>query len=154
AQYPAVEDIRAVGYNGKLYVFGGAAEAFAGATASAAVYDPTVDTWTMLPSMNTARSGAVVQVLGNLIYVAGGLDVDGASLNSVEVYSPAQNTWGSAPSMLTRRDNPGSAVLDGKLYVFGGRTRAASGSGPGELNTVEMFDPLTQQWSTRAPMPT
>ena len=57
--------------------------------------------------------------------------------------------------MQTRRDNPGSAVLDGKLYAFGGRTRNADGATlNGTLSSVEMYDPATNEWTPRAPMPT
>jgi hypothetical protein len=57
--------------------------------------------------------------------------------------------------MGTRRDNPGSAVLGDKLYVFGGRTRNADGTTTTEtLNTVEMYDPASNSWTTKTPMPT
>jgi N-acetylneuraminic acid mutarotase len=56
--------------------------------------------------------------------------------------------------MTTRRDNPGSAVLGGNLYVFGGRTRNADGTSiDAALTSVEMYDPSTNTWSARAPMP-
>ena len=46
-------------------------------------------------------------------------------------------------------------MLADKLYVFGGRTRNADGSVVnGTLDTVEMYDPATGVWTTRAPMPT
>ena len=57
--------------------------------------------------------------------------------------------------MSTRRDNPRSAVVDNKLYIFGGRTRNADSTEvSGTLATVEMFDPATNLWMARAPMPT
>jgi N-acetylneuraminic acid mutarotase len=159
--YPAVENVAAVAFGGKLYVFGGATSAFSGAVAKAAVYDPATRAWAMLRSMNVPRGGATAQALGGKIYVAGGMDGTGASLASVEVYDPAGNEWTSTTAMDTRRDNPGSAVLrdandELKLYVFGGRTRNAGGAPPGNetLASVEMYDPGTKQWTARAPMPT
>ncbi len=154
AEYPAVENPAVVAYDGKLYVFAGSSDAFSGAVTSSAVYDPAGNSWTMLTSMSIGRGGATAQAIGNLIYVVGGMDTNGVSLNSVEIYDPAQNSWSNGPSMQTRRDNAGSAVLNGQLYVFGGRTREADGSGPGTLQTVEMFDPATQTWTSREPMPT
>ncbi len=57
--------------------------------------------------------------------------------------------------MQTRRDNPGSAVVDDLLYVFGGRTRNADGFVEnGTLNTMEIYDPITDSWVFGAPMPT
>lgn len=155
SDYPAVENPAAAAYNSRLYVFGGSRGAFSGAVASAAVFDPTTSTWTMLSPMQTARGGATAQAINGKIYVVGGMDGNGASLASVEVYDPASNTWSSAAPMSTRRDNPGSATFDGRLYIFGGRTRDADGTElNGTLATVEMYDPATNNWTARASMPT
>jgi N-acetylneuraminic acid mutarotase len=154
-EYPAVENPAVTAYSGKLYVFGGSTDAFAGAVSSAAVFDPASSSWTMLPSMPTARGGVAGQVLGDRIYVMGGMNAGGASIATVEVFDPAASAWTSSPAMITRRDNPGTAVLDGKLYVFGGRTREADGTTlNGTLSSVEMFDPAFGSWVSKAPMPT
>ncbi|MGH3004342.1 MAG: Kelch repeat-containing protein [Gaiellaceae bacterium] len=155
AAYAAVENPAVVALDGKLYVFGGSTDAFSGAVASAAVFDPAMSEWTMLSSMQTARGGAAAEEIGGKIYVVGGMDGAGASLASVEVYDPATDTWSTAAPMQTRRDNPGIAAIDGKLYLFGGRTRNADGTTlNGTLSSVEMYDPTTDAWTSRAPMPT
>lgn len=152
---PAVENPAVVGFNGKLYVFGGSTQPFSGAVTNATVFDPTTSTWTSLAPMSTGRGGATAAVLNDNIYVVGGLDANGASLASVEVYNIATNTWNTATPMATRRDNPGSAVIAGKLYIFGGRTREANGTTVnGTLATVEIYDPGTNTWSGGAQMPT
>jgi glucose/arabinose dehydrogenase/N-acetylneuraminic acid mutarotase len=155
AGYPAVENPAVDAFNGKLYVFGGSTAAFSGAVRNAAVFDPATSTWTQLPLMTTARGGAQARAINGKIYVVGGMDATGASVSSVEVFNPTTNSWSSAASMATRRDNPGAAALDGKLYVFGGRIRNADGTTVNQtLNTVEMYDPTTNTWTARAPMPT
>ena len=101
------------------------------------------------------REAATAKAIGNLIYVVGGLDVDGASLDTMEIYNPSTNSWTDGPSMAVRRDNAGSAAINGNLYVFGGRTRDASGTEVnGTLNSLEEFDPGTGQWTAKANMPT
>ena len=153
--YPAVENPAVVTTNGKLYIFGGSTDAFSGAVGNAAVYDPATGQWTMLASMSSARGGLTARVIGSRVYVAGGMDSAGASLSTLEIYDLATNSWSSGAAMATRRDNLGSAALGDKLYVFGGRTRNADGSSPnGTLATVEMYDPATNTWVPRAPMPT
>jgi large repetitive protein len=151
----AVENPATVKLDGKLYAFGGSTSAFSGAVNNAAVYDPTTNSWTRLAPMGTARAGAAAQAIDGKIYVAGGMGGNGASLAGVEVYDPARNTWSKGTPMKTRRDNSGSAVLGGKLYVFGGRTRNADGTTVnGTLATVERYNPATDTWVARAPMPT
>jgi N-acetylneuraminic acid mutarotase len=160
---PAVENPAVAALGGKLYVLGGATAAFSGAVNNATVFDPNTNVWTTLEPMDFATGGATAQILNGNIYVVGGMDTTGASLNTVQVYNPTTNTWSAAPSMVTRRDNPGSAVIDDpttleidpKLYVFGGRTRNADGSVANPtLSSMEIYDPLTNQWSSGTSMPT
>jgi N-acetylneuraminic acid mutarotase len=155
---PAVENPAVVALGGKLYVFGGGTGPFSGAVANAAVFDPTTSSWTTLAPMPTARQGPGAGAIGGKIYVAGGMANDGSSLSVLEVYDPATNSWTTGgAAMGTRRDNPGATVLGGVLHVFGGRTRNADGTATtpnGTLATVEAYDPATNAWSARAPMPT
>ncbi|MGH8873961.1 MAG: Kelch repeat-containing protein, partial [Acidimicrobiia bacterium] len=151
----ALEDVAAVGYDGEVYVFGGATGPFSGATTQAHSFDPGTEQWTALPNMPTARAGATAEVFDDKIYLIGGMDPEGASLDTVDVYTPATNTWSSGPAMQVRRDNPGSAVLDGHLYVFGGRTRNADGSSPEpNLTSVERLTTPGGPWELRADLPT
>jgi len=48
--------------------------------------------------------------------------------------------------MPTPRNHMGAAVLRGRIYVVGGR--------PGNLPVNEMYDPATNTWTTKPPMPT
>jgi len=155
----AVENPAVVALGGKLYVFGGSEEYFTGAVAESWVYDPAAGpqgTWSALAPMPTARGGATARVVGDAIYVVGGIDFD-HSLAVVEVFHPgagAGGGWSAAPPMLTRRDNPGSFEHDGILYVVGGRTRDAGVESEPTLASMESFDPATGLWSPEAPMPT
>ncbi len=150
-----VEDAAVVAHQGQVYVFGGAPKPFSGALDQASVFDPTTETWRLLASLLRPRSGAVAQALNGEIYVVGGMDPEGASLDTLDIYDPENDSWRPGPSMSTRRDNPGAAVVEGKLYVFGGRTREADGvNSLGELESIEIFDPVAGAWHPGAPMPT
>lgn len=61
-------------------------------------------------------------------------------------------TWKYKAPMPTARADLGVAEVNGKIYVIGGRANASYSRNP--LTTVEMFDPATNTWTTRAPMPT
>jgi N-acetylneuraminic acid mutarotase/glucose/arabinose dehydrogenase len=152
---PAVENPAVVTLGGKIYTFGGQTQGFGSTVNNVVVFDPNTSGWTSLTSMPTAVGGATAQVLGSNIVVVGGMDTTGASVNTVQIYNPSTNTWTTAPSMLTRRDNHGSAVFNNKLYVFGGRIQNADGTQVDPtLKSMEIYDPLTNQWTFGASMPT
>jgi hypothetical protein len=50
--------------------------------------------------------------------------------------------------MPTARRSLGLAVVDGKIYAIGGVGK------DGKVGTNEMYDPATDNWTTKAPMPT
>ncbi|MGB3401558.1 MAG: kelch repeat-containing protein [Microcoleaceae cyanobacterium] len=151
----AVENPAVVSFNGDLYVFGGSTAPFSGAVDNAAVFDPDTASWSTLTDMPTPRGGATAQVLNGEIYVIGGLGANGASVDTVEIFDPVTGQWSSGTDLQTRRDNPGSAVVDDMLYVFGGRTRNSDGFVENDtLNTIEIYDPVSNLWSFGTPMPT
>ncbi|OLE53306.1 MAG: hypothetical protein AUG51_13600 [Acidobacteria bacterium 13_1_20CM_3_53_8] len=72
---------------------------------------------------------------------------------------PSSNsgTWTTAPPMPTARQGFAVGVINGKLYAVGGDSTIGPGYGgvtPNPLNTLEVYDPATNAWSTLAPMPT
>jgi N-acetylneuraminic acid mutarotase len=49
----------------------------------------------------------------------------------------------------------GGEAVNGKIYVIGGRLSSAFIIGyPGNVNLVQAYDPATDSWATRSPMPT
>ena len=126
---------------GKLYTFGGVSNA-------AFVYDPALNTWSPVASMNFQHGGtAAVGVINNKIYVAGGTG-GGMQQRELEVYDPAANTWTNLAPMDVPRNHTGGGVINGKLYVAGGRDSATAPT------ALEVYDPQTNAWTTLAPMPT
>jgi N-acetylneuraminic acid mutarotase len=112
-------------------------------------YDPETATWTSRTPMPTARSGGVAGVIDNKIYVAGGRPPRG---NDFAVYDPATDSWTTLPDLPTQRNHIAGAVVDNKFYVVGGRFGA--GFRTDMTNALEMFDPATNTWTTKTPMPT
>nr|7ON8_A Chain A, SAKe6AR [synthetic construct] len=118
-------------------------------------YDPETNEWSLVAPMNTRRSGVGVAVLNRLLYAVGGYDgsPDGHThLNSVECYDPETNEWSLVAPMNTRRSGVGVAVLNRLLYAVGGYD--GSPDGHTHLNSVECYDPETNEWSLVAPMNT
>jgi hypothetical protein len=66
----------------------------------------------------------------------------------------AENSWVSKAPMSQARAGLGVAAVNGKIYVIGGY--AMSGQWPTSsesINTNEEYDPATDRWTIKAPMP-
>ncbi len=120
------------------------------------VYDPLQNTWNELSPIPTPRTQPAAAVGGDgKIYVMGGGDPQ-RQKNIVEVYDPRTNTWARRHSMPTPREGFSAVAAKGadgrvRIYAIGGRDR----SNPSDnLSTVEAYDPVTDIWIARAPMPT
>jgi len=112
---------------------------------SVEIYDPNTDTWTEAAPMHSPREDFGCAVLGDYIYVAGGLRGN-KTLNTFERYSIAKDTWQSLPSMPRSRRNVGLVALGGYLYAIGGSDIFD------HCNMVERFHPGDTEWHDCAPM--
>jgi len=135
---------------GRLYVIGGQTDASTGSFVDDVyAYDPASESWSPRAPMPTARSAAASAVIGDLIYVAGGRPPHGQDF---AVYDAARDAWTALPPMPTGRNHLAVAAIDGLVYVAGGRFDAGFTSEA--TDTLELYDPATSTWSSRAPMPT
>jgi N-acetylneuraminic acid mutarotase len=103
--------------------------------------------------MPSARCGAAAGVIKGKVYVVGGATGGDGSvvLNVNEIYDPKGNTWNTGAPMPTARWVPASAVVNDILYVIGGCTVGCDGADA--LSVVEAYDPATNTWSTKSPLP-
>ena len=160
-------------YHGKIYAFGGFVYPTSGPAAWVPInnvweYDPAADTWKALAPMPSKRGSPVAAVVGDKIYVIGGVSMlpgstetalgfntPQASVGTVEEYDPAENTWRERSPMPTPRNHTTAAAVNGKIYVIGGRVGAAFISAATDIAAVEEYDPATDKWSgPRSRMPT
>jgi N-acetylneuraminic acid mutarotase len=152
--YPTpINHALAAAVDGILYVIGGQTNAGSRKepsryTAAVYAYDPKTEKWTPLAPMPTARSAMAGDVIDGKIYVAGGRPPRG---HDFAVYDPKTDKWTTLPDLPTARNHMAAAATDGKLYVAGGRF---GGGFRSEITAVlEMYDPQTNQWTAKKPMP-
>ncbi len=91
----------------------------------------------------------LVPILAGIFLIA--LPTPGRSVQ----LEPDKGTWRTAAPMPTKRTEVAAAALDGKIYVIGGFEKPSLGN---VLNfaitqSVEMYDPATDRWSSKAPLP-
>jgi N-acetylneuraminic acid mutarotase len=147
---------------GRVYVIGGAGEDNK-PFGSVQVYDPATGAWAARANMPTARGLFGTSAVGRTIYAIGGTTIGRDKLAVVEAYDTATDTWTRRADMPTPRNALSAAVVDGKVYAIGGwgydRPRGgwesidptATGQ---DFSRVEVYDPETDTWTTRADMPT
>jgi N-acetylneuraminic acid mutarotase len=117
-------------------------------------YDPAQGAWSTKAPISSARFDVGVGVINGLLYAVGGENLDGAYSKRLEAYDPTTNTWTIKAPMPTGRKGHAVAVVNGMLYAIGGfHLDPVHGIGL-YLSTVEAYDPATNTWSTKAPMPT
>ena len=106
------------------------------------------------------RTEVAVVTLRDKIYVVGGFEQPGFSnlMNlaitaSVEEYDPSTDRWTAKAPMPVGLHHAGIGVTGGRLYVIGGYTQSGLGVWQPAAN-VYAYDPATDTWVERAPMPT
>jgi len=140
--------------NGKIYAIGGVNNDTQLAVNEE--YDPATDTWTTREPMPTARSGFAIAIYQSKIYVMGGTVGTGVNVGFTgvtEVYDPATNTWETKTSMPTPRADLCANVVNGTIYLIGGKEYWGDGPLYHELDVNEVYDPVSDSWTTESPMP-
>jgi N-acetylneuraminic acid mutarotase len=141
-------DTNAVVLDGKIYVIGGTLgkEPF---TANEE-YDPATDRWRARAPMPAGIHHQGLAVVNGKIYAFGGftLPAHGGPVDVALEYDPKADSWRTLPKLSSLRASPSAVALGGKIHIIGGR-----GPDAVTLPTHEVFDPATEQYSVRAPLP-
>lgn len=111
---------------GKIYAIGGlnvkVGEYLGKVLSLTEVYDPSVNKWTTLSDMSTARHVFQTEVIDNKIYAIGGYGPFGPDndLLSAEAFDPSTNRWTTLPSMKKERSIFQTKVINNVIYAIGG----------------------------------
>ncbi|WP_438026336.1 kelch repeat-containing protein [Sorangium sp. So ce233] len=134
--------------SGKVLVVGG----YGGfpAFASAELYDPTDDTWSLVAPRRGGRVFHTATRLqdGDVLVVGGRVESSGIMpVDAVELYDPVTNTWmGRAFMTESRRSHSATLLPNGKVLVAGGSNAIS------RLSSAELYDPEANTWAPAASM--
>ncbi|KAM4881137.1 kelch domain-containing protein 7B [Thomomys bottae] len=112
------------------------------------VFSPQENSWrplTRVPEEAPLR-GCGLCTMHNYLFLAGGIRGSGAEAvcsNQVFCYNPLTDIWSQVRPMQQARAQLKLVALDGLLYAIGGEC----------LYSVERYDPRTDSWRSRAPLP-
>jgi len=152
ALVPAGEDVIRVGGFTALNAEGEVHDLHSQADVSR--FDVSAGAWQPLPSLPEPRSSHDAAVLNDRLYVVGGWQLQGEDATQwhdtawrLDLNDPSGN-WQSIASPPTPRRALSLAAHDGKLFAIGGMQQKG-----GPTTTVEIYDPLTNQWTAGPELP-
>jgi N-acetylneuraminic acid mutarotase len=148
-------------FEDKIYTFGGCSKQLNGAAAvdNSWEYDPAADAWKTLAPLPVKMCAAEAETLDGRIYVIGGVTTFengmGTRVTGMnQVYDPRTNTWEQRTPMPTARNHHFSATVNGRIYMIGGRLGSGGAGAASPTDVNEEYDPATNIWTLKAPMPT
>ncbi|XP_054160938.1 uncharacterized protein LOC128958993 [Oppia nitens] len=128
-----------VSMDSKLYAIGGEN------IKTVETYDTLTNIWKSVSSMNIIRNDFGSAIINNTIYVCGG--ENDKYLKSCEYYSSNIDKWFSTTPMISERSGfELISIGDRFMYAIGGY------NGKDLMNSMEMFDINTKQWTPKANM--
>lgn len=134
-----------------VYVIGGF-DSQGRAVATVEVYDSGNDSWSAVAPLPQPLHHAAAASLGEKLYVVGGYFANNTSSDSLYVYDPKTDKWQELSPMPTARGALTAQFVNGTLYAVGG---VSTGFGSaGVVGTNEAYDPETDSWQEKTPMPT
>lgn len=118
--------------------------AVAGAVEASSATENTWKTKALLPERLTrgVQAGMVNEKIYAMFYIVN------------YEYNPATDTWIKKTPMPTPRNGFGFAVYQNKIFTIGGQARNPETFGSINSYVNEVYDPATDTWETREPMPT
>jgi N-acetylneuraminic acid mutarotase len=159
------EELLGASAGGRMYVFCGLAPGWK-PKGLVYEYDPAGDKWTKRKPMPLASHHVSFTEYKGKIYAFGGFVLPQSGppawvpIDNAWEYDPASDSWRALAPLPTKRGSPIAVTVGDKLYVMGGATMLAGAAAVhparphASVAAVEEYDPATNTWRARSPMPT
>jgi N-acetylneuraminic acid mutarotase len=116
-------------------------------------YDTTTNTFSDLPKLPAARGGGALTAVGRVLHFFGGSDSarkDAAQHWQLDL-DHLTGGWVSKAPLPVATNHVAGVVFEGKVYAIGGQQFQDSNAI--QRADVQVYDPATDRWTTRAPLP-
>ena len=120
-------------------------------------YDPGPDKWTKKKDIPVHVHHQAQAAYNGKLYIFGGclraISGEGGTTNVWE-FDPAADSYRALAPLPVKRCSAIAETVNGKIYVIGGLEPLENGMGTRVTGRNEMYDPATNTWTERSPMPT
>ena len=141
----AIEGMAAVRYENEFLLIGGKDDA--NILSTVWIYDVISDSWRKGKEKPVAVREIQAALIGEKIYVPGGLLNSGNATKVLAVYDPRQDEWEAKAELPVGLYGYALATFEGKLYLFGGW------DGFSYSDKIWLYDPDQDQWTDFATLP-
>jgi len=90
--------------------------------------------------------------VNGVLYYVSGLSVPGGM--PLHAYDAASNSWSARASLPSGRWDGAVGVVNGIVYAIGGDDTTRTTARTHSIASVAAYDPVTDRWAARSPMPT
>ncbi len=125
-------------YENKFMLFGGASEN--SISDKLFIYDLDSGAWTEGANLPNPLKDIQVTILGERIYLPGGIDENNEVKSNLLIYNPRNNNWDEGAELPIPISGYALAPYEGKIYLFGGF------DGKNYLNSIYVFNPGINEW--------
>ena len=120
-------------------------------------YDPGPDKWTKKKDIPVHVHHQAQAAYNGKLYILGGclraISGEGGTTNVWE-FDPVADSYRALAPLPVKRCSAIAETVNGKIYVIGGLEPFENGMGTRVTGRNEMYDPATNTWTERSPMPT
>jgi N-acetylneuraminic acid mutarotase len=145
-------EIAGAAVGSKIYIIGGFDQR-GRAVSTVEVYDPQADQWNASAPLPWPLHHAAAASYNGTLYVVGGYLADNEPTDKLLAYDPQADSWQELAPMPTSRGALAANFVNGTLYAVGG-VNSSFGFPAFPLATNEAYDPETDSWAQKMPMPT
>lgn len=141
----------AAALNDRIYAIGGNTATLTELDTAEMLDLPGTGVWTPIAKLSAPRTGVAAAAANGKIYAIGGFRTGVPLVGTNEEYDPTTNTWTLRAPNPTPRSYAAAVAVNGKIYLMGGSTIVNNVFT--DTTSVDEYDPVTNAWTPKAPMP-